>query len=186
MLWQNRLFIFGINMQKIAVVGSAFNPPTLGHKDLIEQCLQAGFREIYLVPVYQHPWGKEMADYKTRLKMLTLFVEDLNQPQLKIKAIEDKIKQGKTVYTIELMDYLKTLPSSKNKKLYFVIGPDNAQNIDKFYQGEQLQKKHALFIANNNIAIRSTIIRNLIHQGQDISAYTTSSVANFLTTHSVY
>ena len=53
---------------RIAVMGSAFNPPTLGHVDVIEQAL-ANADRVWLVPSFRHAWGKEMAPYLDRCAM---------------------------------------------------------------------------------------------------------------------
>ncbi|MDF4536048.1 nicotinate-nicotinamide nucleotide adenylyltransferase, partial [Vibrio parahaemolyticus] len=51
-------------MKKIAVFGSAFNPPTLGHKSIIDSL--GHFDLILLVPSIAHAWGKTMLDYELR------------------------------------------------------------------------------------------------------------------------
>ena len=47
-------------MSRIAVMGSAFNPPSLGHKDVVEQALKQ-CDQVWLVPAFRHAWGKSMA-----------------------------------------------------------------------------------------------------------------------------
>lgn len=45
-------------MSRIAVMGSAFNPPSLGHKDVVEQALTQ-CDQVWLVPAFRHAWGKK-------------------------------------------------------------------------------------------------------------------------------
>ena len=54
-------------MSRIAVMGSAFNPPSLGHKDVVEQALKQ-CDQVWLVPAFRHAWGKKMAAYLEKAK----------------------------------------------------------------------------------------------------------------------
>ncbi len=49
-------------MKKIAIFGSAFNPPSLGHKSVIESL--SHFDLVLLEPSIAHAWGKNMLDYQ--------------------------------------------------------------------------------------------------------------------------
>ena len=58
---------------KIAVFGSAFNPPSLGHKSVIERL--SHFDKVLLVPSLSHAWGKEMLPFDTRIDMVLTFID---------------------------------------------------------------------------------------------------------------
>ncbi|HIB77351.1 MAG TPA: hypothetical protein EYO58_06995 [Flavobacteriales bacterium] len=45
-------------MTVIAVFGSAFNPPHLGHMDVVRQCL-SHVDQVLIVPSARHPFGKK-------------------------------------------------------------------------------------------------------------------------------
>ena len=62
-------------MKKIAIFGSAFNPPSLGHKSVIESL--SHFDLVLLEPSIAHAWGKNMLDYPTRCKMVDAFIKDM-------------------------------------------------------------------------------------------------------------
>ncbi|MEF1220429.1 nicotinate-nicotinamide nucleotide adenylyltransferase, partial [Photobacterium damselae] len=47
---------------QIAIFGSAFNPPTLGHLSVLERLSQ--FDKVLVLPSYAHAWGKVMLDYE--------------------------------------------------------------------------------------------------------------------------
>lgn len=64
-------------MKKIAVFGSAFNPPTLGHKSIIDSL--GHFDLILLVPSIAHAWGKTMLDYELRSQLVDQFIQDIAQ-----------------------------------------------------------------------------------------------------------
>ena len=78
---------------RIAVVGSAYNPPTLGHADVIEQALgQAD--AVWLVPAYHHAWGKAMAPYDQRCAMAEALLADLAEPRVRLMAVEHLLGDG--------------------------------------------------------------------------------------------
>ena len=78
---------------KIAVFGSAFNPPTRGHEDAIRYVLDevGDVEKILLVPSYHHAFAKQMADYDTRIELLKAFVNDIDDNRVQAEAIEHLI-----------------------------------------------------------------------------------------------
>ena len=173
---------------KIAVFGSAFNPPTRGHEDAIRYVLEnvEGIGQVLLVPSYKHAFAKQMSSYETRVKMLEAFVSDFNDARIQAKAIEDKIaSEDKSVYTYDLLTHLQSEMSDKDE-LCFVIGPDNAQNWDKFYNADLIKKQWSLITVPERKAIRSTLVRERLDQGADASDLLTPSVYTFLENNTVY
>ena len=177
---------------KIAVLGSAFNPPTLGHKDVIKQCLDANcFDEILLVPSIAHVFGKKMAPFVDRVSWLELFLSDLNadklfnpaNTRLSINLCEQRLfananNEG-TVCTYDVLNFLKNDYEKKYLdavSLFFVIGPDNVKNLAKFKYAKELQETFDFFIAKDKTNIRSTTLRTALDAKDDISAFTTESV----------
>ena len=155
---------------KIAVFGSAFNPPHMGHADVITQAL-AHFDRIILVPNFAHAFGKTMAPFNVRLDMTKLLqvqqgwgerviVSDIEQDLAATKA------QGEPIYTFDVMKALaQSYPACK---LTFIVGPDNAnaQTWAKFYKSDEIEKQWGRWVAQEKKPIRSTAIRALIEQGQ--------------------
>ena len=63
-------------MTKIAVFGSAFNPPSLGHKSVIDSL--SHFDLVLLVPSISHAWGKQMLSYEIRCELIDAFIRHCN------------------------------------------------------------------------------------------------------------
>lgn len=171
-------------MSRIAVMGSAFNPPSLGHKDVIEQALQY-CDQVWLVPAFRHAWGKSMAPYALRCQMVERFVADIADPRVSLHAIEHEIADHKPVYSFDLLEALQAQVSTDDQ-LYLVIGPDNAAAFDKFHRADEIRQHWQLLVVKERISVRSTAIRAALSQHQSISNMTTPSVAEFLAAHSVY
>lgn len=170
---------------KVAVFGSAFNPPTLGHLDAINYVLQQGFDQVWLVPSFQHAFGKQMLDYDARLKLLNAFHHDIANPNVHICAIEKQIAQAdKPVFTWDVLTHLQN--SHPEHCFAFVIGPDNQANWHKFYKAEEITQQWQLIAVPEREAIRSTLVRTAIADGSSISQLVTEGVANIIYNSNYY
>ena len=178
-----------MSINKVAIIGSAFNPPTLGHKNVIEQVLASplGFKQVMLIPSYQHAFGKEMADYEHRCQMLELFVQDINEPKVTALCIEPQVQQSpnQPVFTYDVLAYIEQ-HITQHSELYFVIGPDNLANWNKFYKAEEVTQRWSLFCAEEQHQIRSTLVRNALTTNQPTEQWLTPRVQAFLTQHQLY
>ncbi|MCD8548237.1 MAG: nicotinate-nicotinamide nucleotide adenylyltransferase [Aeromonadaceae bacterium] len=170
--------------QIIAVMGSAFNPPTLGHADVIAQ-LESVADAIWLVPAFAHAWGKAMAPYAERCAMLAAFVADLHNPKLSMQAVEQYIASGGPVYSIDLLEYLERHKPA-NSRLLLVLGPDNQAAFAQFHRAAEIQARWACFFAQQRLAVRSTTLRAALQAGEPIDGFTTPGVARYLADHPLY
>lgn len=157
-------------VNRIAVFGSAFNPPHNGHADVIRQAAQL-FDEVWVVPSYCHAFGKPMIDFKTRLEMTHALVEIANiDGNVNILDIESELAADSSdpVYTYDLLSALHK--KHPNTVLTFVVGPDNAHPDmwRKFYKGDEILKRWNLWVAAERISIRSSYIRNRLNNGEHI------------------
>ena len=77
-----------MNKPRIGVFGSAFDPPTLGHQDVLQQA--AGhFDRILLVPSASHAFNKKSQPFVTRLALLEVFVNSASiDIELEISDLE--------------------------------------------------------------------------------------------------
>jgi nicotinate-nucleotide adenylyltransferase len=162
--------------KRIGIIGSAFNPPHLGHKDIIEQ-IYKDYDEILLIPSYRHAFGKNMVPYQDRLYMASMLGEAFHaEKHLKFEhetaimtsAIERDlgINNDKPVYTFDVLNELEQryLNANIQPELTFIIGPDNAthETWNKFYRGEEIVKRWNLRAVSERIPVHSTLIRELI------------------------
>ena len=169
---------------RIAVMGSAFNPPTLGHVDVIEQAL-ANADRVWLVPSFRHAWGKEMAPYLDRCAMSQRLSKDFGDQRLQLMAVEHLIADDRPIYSIDLMAWLQQRLTG-GQQLLLVLGPDNAGAFGKFHRAAELQASWPLLLAEERRPIRSTQLRQRLAQGAAIDDLTTASVAAYLNQHPLY
>ncbi len=170
-------------MRKIAVFGSAFNPPSLGHKSVIESLTH--FDLILLVPSIAHAWGKPMLEYSTRCKLVEAFIGDIALNNVESCSIEARIVEpGKSVTTYQLLEALQT--HYPDDTLTFVVGPDNLLNFGKFYHSEMILDKYSVMSCPETVKVRSTDIRNRLANGEYVEDLTTPKVATLLAELSLY
>ena len=173
---------------KVAVFGSAFNPPTKGHLDAIEFVLahEEQFERVVLVPSFQHAFAKSMLTYSHRVAMVIKFVEDINDERVLAMPIEHTISDGENpVYTYDVMCHLQQTPFS-NDSLTFVVGPDNHANWSKFYKAKEIDDKWGRVVVPERKPIRSTKVRNAIENNESISHLVTPGVASYIQEHQLY
>ncbi len=162
--------------KQIAVFGSAFNPPTLGHASVLARLTH--FDKVLLVPSFSHAWDKKMSDFDVRCQWLDLFLLDLTQDNLEICTIEKDIDKGQAITTWALMSSLqKRYPTTE---LTCVLGPDNLFNFAKFYRASDILSHWSLLACPQTLAIRSTDIRHKLDNKEDISNLTTPALAKRL------
>ena len=170
-------------MEKIAVFGSAFNPPSLGHKSVIDSLNH--FDRILLVPSISHAWGKEMLDFDIRCQLIEAFIKDIDSTKVILSKLEQElVTPGKSVTTYEVLTKVEQIfPLSD---ITFVIGPDNLLNFDKFYKSSEILQRWSIMVCPERIPVRSTEIRRRLSENAEISDLTTPSVEGLLKQLNVY
>ncbi|ENI4130504.1 nicotinate-nicotinamide nucleotide adenylyltransferase [Vibrio fluvialis] len=170
-------------MEKIAVFGSAFNPPTLGHKSVIDSLEH--FDRILLVPSISHAWGKEMLNYEIRCQLIDAFISDLDSNKLERCTVEqDLINPGESVTTYAVLERLQEI--FPNADITFVVGPDNLFNFGKFFKSKEILQRWSVMACPEKVKVRSTDIRQRLAEKGDVSSMTTPSVEHLLRKLDVY
>lgn len=170
-------------MNKIAVFGSAFNPPSLGHKSVIESI--SHFDLILLVPSIAHAWGKSMLDYRQRCQLVDAFIEDLDMTFVERSCIEeDLVEPGKPVTTYDVLDQLSARYPEAD--LTFILGPDNLFSFEKFYRSKDIVKRFSVLACPETVPVRSSDIRQHLEQDQPIIHLTTPNVAKLIGENAFY
>ncbi|CAH0535440.1 nicotinate-nucleotide adenylyltransferase [Vibrio stylophorae] len=169
---------------KIAVFGSAFNPPTRGHLSTLARLTH--FDQVLLVPSFSHAWGKSMLPFATRCELVSCFIEDAKLTNLSLCTLEQTLGQsGDAVTTYALFSALEL--QYPDAELTFVLGPDNLLNFSKFYQSEAILKRWSILCSPETLTVRSTQVREAILAGQDdLSPWLTPSVAAMVKAMALY
>ncbi len=184
-------------MADIGVFGSVFDPPTLGHLDVLEQA--AGhFDHIILVPSAAHAFSKQPLPFEQRLKLLRCFAKpiELSGCTLEVSEIESELLNqhpDKPVYTFDVLAALETVHPEDN--LSFIRGPDNAtqETWQRFYRYEEIEARWPLFTAVERVTARSSQVRQLLQETafdnnslRDLDALVTPEVRDWILAQALY
>jgi nicotinate-nucleotide adenylyltransferase len=128
----------------IGVLGSAFNPPHLGHLALAQEALwQLGLDEVVLVPTGQAP-HKRIADDpgpEARMEMTRMAAAD--DERFSVSALE--VEREGPSYTYETLEALAE--ERVDTELVFVMGADAAVGLESWRSPERVVELASLAVA---------------------------------------
>ncbi len=143
---------------KIGLFGGAFDPPTIGHLKLADHLLKNNILDkVWLLPCFKSYYNKSMEDPNIRLEMCIKSVKDYNNENIEVSDFE--IKNKITGATHEVLDQLLGYYKDSDCQFYFIIGMDNANNIHKWVNYEDVLEKIP-FIVIPRMGYGSTDIKN--------------------------
>src|SRR5580704_9609700 len=105
---------------RIALIGGSFNPPHVGHL-LSAHYVRAtqNVDEVWLVPSFQHPFGKALVAFEHRVAMCQTLSADTSG-WLKTSTVEAEIQGDGS--TVETLGFLRR--ARPDDALLWVIGSD--------------------------------------------------------------
>lgn len=129
---------------KILIFGGSFDPPHLQHitilKDAIEKIMPT---KTIIVPTYLSPFKKRhLFSYLERKWMIKKLIK---KEKINAQICDFEYKQRKKTYTWMLVKEIKL--KYKNGELYFLIGSDSANQLDKWKKFNFLAKNLIFVIA---------------------------------------
>lgn len=122
-------------MAEISLLGGSFNPPHVGHL-MAALYLRAtlGSDEVWLLPSFNHPFGKPLESFEDRVAMCEAMALDVG-PWLKVSRAESEV--GGEGRTIELLEWL--LPRHPGVKFRWVIGSDILGDLPKWKSWDRIE-----------------------------------------------
>jgi nicotinate-nucleotide adenylyltransferase len=128
----------------IGVLGSAFNPPHLGHLALAQEALwQLGLAEVVLVPTGQAPHKRIAEDpgKEQRLAMTRLAAAD--DARFSVSSLE--VEREGPSYTYETLELLAK--ERGDSELVFVMGADAAVGLESWREPQRVVELARLAVA---------------------------------------
>jgi nicotinate-nucleotide adenylyltransferase len=128
----------------IGVLGSAFNPPHLGHLALAQEALwQLGLSEVVLVPTGQAPHKRILDDPGPELRMTMTRLAAADDSRFSVSALE--VERDGPSYTYET---LRLLAEERGQtELVFVMGADAAMGLESWREPQQVVEMARLAVA---------------------------------------
>jgi nicotinate-nucleotide adenylyltransferase len=128
----------------IGVLGSAFNPPHLGHLALAQEAAwQLGLEEVILVPTGDAPHKRIAEDpgREARMEMTELAAAD--DDRFSVSALE--VEREGPSYTYETLEALAE--ERADRELVFVMGADAAVGLESWRRPERVVELASIAVA---------------------------------------
>ena len=171
--------------KNVGIFGLTANPVHIGHRMVVEKAL-ATLDEVWVTPVYHHPWNKNPVDYVHRLKMCELMFSSM--PNVKIVELDKKYysETQKIPYSYDILSMAKR---EYGVHPVLLIGQDNFVPTvwKKFYKHQEIESEFGVLVVEED-GVHSTEIRNLVQKQQwDIIAQNTGEdVVKYIQENSLY
>jgi nicotinate-nucleotide adenylyltransferase len=138
----------------IGVLGSAFNPPHLGHLALAQEALwQLGLSEVILVPTGIAPHKRIADDPGPELRMAMTRLAAADDARFSVSSLE--VDREGPSYTYETLELLAK--ERGHTELVFVMGADAAVGLESWRNPERVVELARLAVARG-AAGRATML----------------------------
>jgi nicotinate-nucleotide adenylyltransferase len=146
----------------------------------------ARFAEVWLVPVFDHAFGKNLMNYEDRVKMTQLLAQDAGTNNVVVSTAERDLGKRPS-YTVDLIEYLQK--KNPDHRYTLVVGSDARADLPKWHRIEDLKKivdfefvPRQGYEASPYPEVSSSQIRKMLARDEDISGLTTAKIAHYLET----
>ena len=179
------------------VYGGSFNPPHMGHQLACLYGLEAlGADALWVVPVHEHPFGKDLVAFEARVRMCQLMVEPLGE-RATVNTIEQELESP--VRTFELFSALKS--KYPEKSFAMLMGADLLAERSRWYRFEELQKLIKIVVVGRGgfesspgedvyhvdlPEVSSSDIRDRLRSGKSVDGLIPSTIRNYLIKSNLY
>ena len=128
----------------IGVLGSAFNPPHLGHLALAQEAAwQLGLEEVILVPTGHAPHKRIAEDPGREVRMEMTELAAADDDRFSVSAME--VEREGPSYTYETLEALAE--DRADRKLVFVMGADAAVGLESWRNPERVVELASIAVA---------------------------------------
>jgi nicotinate-nucleotide adenylyltransferase len=178
---------------RVAIFGGSFNPPHLAHQMAALYVLEtAPIDELWIIPAFRHPFGKELAPFAHRLEMCELAAAALG-PRVKVSAVErDLGVESRTLRTVRRLQ--RDFPEHA---FSVVIGADLLAELPSWQDSAELQRSVPLQVVGRagfktgegRLAlprVSSTEVRAALAAGRPVDGLVPRAVVDYIHRHDLY
>jgi nicotinate-nucleotide adenylyltransferase len=180
---------------RVAILGGSFNPPHVAHLMAAYWTLATqGVREVWLMPSYQHPFGKELAPFDDRLRMCELAARSVRG--VAVCGAERELARdplvGRTARTLEHLT-----AKHPDHDFTLVVGADILPETGKWWRWDRVQQLARIVVVGREgfppvpgapslPAVSSTEIRDRIARGDDVAGLLPAKVLEYVRERGLY
>lgn len=181
--------------KSIGLLGGSFNPPHVAHLMAAWWTLATQeVSEVWLLPSYRHPFGKDLAPFEDRVAMCELAVRSIRGAAVCTAEAElrDDPLVGKTARTLEHL-----CAKHPAYELALVVGADVLPETDKWYRWDRVKELARIVVVGREgfppvpgapslPAVSSTEIRARFARGEDVSGLVPRKVREYVEAKGLY
>jgi nicotinate-nucleotide adenylyltransferase len=181
--------------RSVALLGGSFNPPHVAHLMAAYWTLATqDVGEVWLLPSYRHPFGKDLAPFDDRVRMCELAARDIRGVAVCAaeRELADDPLVGKTARTLEHL-----VAKHPDRDFALVVGADILPDTTKWYRWDRVRELARVIVVGREgfppvpgapslPAISSTDIRARIARGEDVSGLVPRRVRAYVEEHRLY
>lgn len=186
----------------VGLFGGSFNPPHVAHQLVALYVLETLVDEVWFVPTYSHPFGKQLVAYDHRVAMCELAAAPLGARARVSRAEQELAHKPDFVAsrTLDLVDHLHA--SFPDVELRLVVGADILGETDKWYRWDDLVARAPLIVVGRGgytlpagsqatgvemPEVSATRIRELLaHKDPSVSSLLPQTVLRYIARHGLY
>jgi nicotinate-nucleotide adenylyltransferase len=188
-------------MTRVALFGGSFNPPHVAHQLVALYVLETQpVDELWFVPTYAHPFGKQLVPYEHRIAMCELAAAPLG-PRVRVSRAEAELaaRPGFVAsHTLDLVD----LVAAQGHALRLVVGADILAEAEHWHRWDDVIARAPLIVigraghplAPGSVAtgvtmpeVSATRVRDLLaHSGPDVTGLVPRGVLRYIAEHHLY
>lgn len=181
--------------RRVAILGGSFNPPHVAHLMAAYWTLATqDVREVWLLPSFRHPFGKDLVAFEDRVRMCELAARGVRGVGVCTaeRELAGDPHVGKTARTLEHL-------VAKHPELDFslVIGADILPDTSKWYRWDRVTELARIVVVGREgfppvagaptlPAVSSTEIRARLARGDDVSGLVPRKVREFVAEKGLY
>ena len=149
--------MFKDRLERVALFGGSFDPPHFGHKLVVEEALETlDIDRLVVVPTFLNPFKTKF--HATPKERFALCVE-MFKPFSEVMVSDYEIEQGEATPTFKTVSHFQ----KKYNVGYIIIGADNLNSIDRWYNFKWLNENITWVIASRaGYPIKSEKLRDFI------------------------
>ncbi len=181
--------------KRVALLGGSFNPPHVAHLMVAYWTLATqDVREVWLLPSYRHPFGKDLAAFDDRVRMCELAARGVRGVAVCTaeRELADDPLVGKTVRTLEHL-----VAKHPDTGFALVVGADILPDTPKWYRWDRVTELASVVVVGREgfppvpgapsfPAVSSTEIRARIAKGEDVSGLVPRKVREYVEARGLY
>ncbi len=174
---------------RIAIFGGAFDPPHVGHQNIVRSLLGMNLVDlVYVVPTAYHAFGKNMSPHQERVRWCEIMAAPFGSMAV-VEPIEAQLPAPSL--TINTLRALRE--RHPGDELRLVIGEDNARVRDQWEGWSLIEAEFPNYIVVGRVGasggippkeihitmpvgVSSTMIRNKIRAGEPVSEFLDAEV----------